>query len=468
MKKTTLLLLILTIAILCPTDALAEEGEGEEEDVDCFEALQSEPWQDLTHSHDDTNMPNHSGGSGTHTHARGTREIQIGNCYAWEEATSWEHQEVDPKPPTPIVEDYTKPIVLTCVAGPCLERPNPERSVGPADIHGNVPPDPVPGEPELFYPTIEIDGVHYWDSTRPPYQVSEEAKDAEIADGYRLQDIDGQLFLVPLKHIPVDPAAPAQQQETFTTYTVSEVIDGQSYLEPAPFHADPVDDAADTRPDDEQPQDAQDGQDSDGASYASLEGQFYQVTSNPAIPIQVTEYMVEGWANGQKKLPQWIELYNPNTLAVNLVGYEFSYVFKKQTHTIQLGHFLIPPESAAILATHIPRQRYRYEGISDAQVYNLDIENALRLGWLLKDPTGQVISEVGKVFGQKDDPVKPSRVGLSRVSYNVYPSQRTRDTYFFGFREDVSTPGFHEPPIPRSPALLRQKMRTTWASFKKK
>ena len=463
MKTFMFLLLILTIAVVCPTDALAEEEEQE----DCWETLQSQPWEDYTHSHDDTNMPHHSGGSGTHTHPASIREIRIGNCHAGENRYSWYHQTVDPKPPPPIVKDYTEPIVLTCVGGPCLER-RPIQAIGPVDIHGNVPPDPVPGEPELFYPTIKIDGEWYWDSTREPYQVSEEAKNAENADGYRLQEIDGKQFLVPLKHTPVDESAPAEQQETFTIYTVSEVIDGQSYLEPTPFHADPVDDAADTRPDDQQPQDSQDIQSEESPNYASLEGKFYQVTSNPAIPIQVTEYMVSDWANGQKQLPQWIEVYNPNTLAVNLVGYAFSYVSKKQTHTIQLGHFLIPPESAAILATHIPRQRYRYEGISDAQVYNLDIENGLKHGWLLTDPTGQTISEVGKAFGQKDDPIKPSRVSLSRVSYNVYPSQRTRDTYFFGFREDVSSPGFHDPPIPRSPALLRQKMRTTWASFKKK
>ncbi len=492
--KTLMCFSLLILSIVPLQNSVACEFTAEELIV----LLQAQPWEDYTHTHDTTNMPNHSGGSGTHTHEGTVRELRIGDCFASESRVDG-HEVVEPDPATPVIEGYQEPILGVCISGPCLEK-RPIQVLGPVDIHGNKPPDPEPGEPELFYPTIEIDGKNYWDSTRQPYQVSEEVENAETTpDGYKLEEIDGKLYLVPyedtLKHTPVDPffEDPAKQ-DTLIIYTLVKVIGGQNFLQATPFHARPVDDSTDdpvgteieprafedtqdppanTAGDNQDPQssqgnqDSQDGQDSLGETFASLDGKYYQVTSNPAIPLQVTEYMVEGWANGQKKLPQWIEVYNPNTLAVNLVGYEFSYVFKKQTHAIQLRHFLIPPEGAVILATHIPRQRYRYEGISDAQVYNLDIENALRLGWSLKDSTGQMISEVGKAFGQKDAPVKPARVGLSRVSYNVYASEDPKTAYFFGFREDVSTPGFHDPPIPRSPALLRQKMRTTWASFKK-
>jgi hypothetical protein len=182
----------------------------------------------------------------------------------------------------------------------------------------------------------------------------------------------------------------------------------------------------------------------------------------------ISEIMLsQGAENARTKLPQWIEIYNPNDLAVNLVGYEFSYVFKKKAHSIQLRHFLIPPESAIILTTHIPHQRHRYEGISELQVYNLKIENALKKGWSLKDLNGTIISQTGKIFGETENPIMPPRVGLSRVSQNVYGSENSQDPYFFGFRNDVSSPGFYEPQIPRSPALLRQRMKTTWASFKK-
>ena len=339
---------------------------------------------------------------------------------------------------------------------------------------------PNAGEPELFYPIVEIDGVFYWDPTREPYQISEEAKNAESPDGYRLEDIGGQLFLVPYadkqEHKTDDESEETQQQETFIIYTLVEQIGGQNYLQPTPFHAHSVQDPVAAGVDSQDNQQSQDLQDPQGAqdgldiqsgeseTFASLEGKFYQVTSNPAVPLQVTEYMVR---QGYHRLPQWVEIYNPNALAVNLVGYEFSYAFKKQTHSMKLGHFLIPPGTAIILATHIPLQNWKYEGITESQVYNLKIENALKQGWSLKDPLGGVISQTGKTFGEKEDPIMPERVGIYRVSYNVYRSERTRDSYFFGVRTDVSTPGFYEPQIPRSPSLLRQRMKTPWAVLKK-
>ena len=444
-----------------------------------FSAL---PYGDWTHSHNTSNMPNHSSGSGTHTHSNAVRHWQGEECQLWGNHPDFdaEHEVIeDPSPP--VIEGYTEPSVIVCVGGPCLEDDKPDTVVtGPVDLEGNVPPLSEPGEPELFYPTIEVDGQIYWDSTQEPYQISEEAENAETTpEGYRLEDIEGQLLLVPTdtsEQTPVDrfsedPAA----QDTFIIYTVVEVVGGQNYLKPTPFHAHPVDDSVDdltnTGVDSQDPEDIQEGLGIQGGAsetFASLDGQFYQVTSNPPIPLQVTEYMVRTWGDGQAELPQWIEVYNPNALAVNLADYEFSYVFKKETHSIELRHFLIPPDGAIILATHIPLRRYRYEGLTEAQVYNLKIEfNALIKGWSLKDTAGLVISQIGKSFGEKENPIKPERVGISRVSHNVYGSERPKDPYFFGFRKDVSTPGFHEPQIPRSPALLRQKMKTTWASFKK-
>lgn len=489
MKVCTYLSLILwIIGVIIVSDSHAEDGYCGVPGLtpEKFRAyIDSVPWEDFTHDHDTTNMPNHPATSGSHTHAASHKKFEMGTCAG--EASRDEgdlHKIVEPDPPPPVIEGYKKPIVWTCVSN-CFGETI--QVGGPVDIHGNLPPDPKPGEPELFYPTVEIDGKIYWDSTRQPYQVSEEAKNAETTpDGYRLEDIDGQLFLVPYedtsKHTPVDKFEDTAQQDTFIIYTVVEGFDGYNYLEPTLFQAHPVDDSVDdltnTGVDLQANQQSQDLQDPLGTqgkqdalvgeTYASLDGKFYQVTSNPATPLQITEYMVHTWGDGQRKLPQWIEIYNPNTLAVNLVGYEFSYVFKKQSYSIQLRHFLIPPEGAIILATHIPRQRYRYGGISESQVYNLKIENGLKQGWSLKDPFGEIISETGKSFGQKENPIVPARVGLSRMSYNVYGSERTKVAYFFGFRKDVSTPGFHEPQIPRSPVLLRQRMKTTWAAFKKR
>ena len=483
MNRLFLLFCFLFVSMLIVYNSYADDHicSAGYTDAEIDAALAAAPWEGETHSH---------GTFGEHTHDQAFRQVELpAGCFHTEYA-SHDHPEVEPEsepdPEIPVIEDHTKPIILTCIAGPCLEKENPNQVIGPTDIDGNLPPLPNAGEPELFYPIVEIDGVFYWDSTREPYQISEEAKNAESPDGYRLEDIDGQLFLVPYgdkqEVKPAEESEETTQQETFIIYTVVEVIGGQNYLKPTPFHAHPVDDSVDdltntgVDPQENQqsqdlqdPQGTQDGLDIQGGeseTFASLEGKFYQVTSNPATPLQVTEYMVYTWGDGQAKLPQWIELYNPNTLAVNLVGYEFSYVFKKQTYSIELQHFLIPPARAIILATHIPLQRYRYEGISESQVYNLKIENALKQGWSLKDPLGMLISQTGKTFGEKENPIMPERVGISRVSYNVYGSERLKDPCFFGFRKDVSTPGFHEPQIPRSPVLLRQRMKTTWGELK--
>lgn len=473
-------LIVLTIGAVSVRHSAAGCAD-EYTDAEIEAALQAAPWESMTHSHDSF---------GEHTHAQWFRQVELPPGCLHMEYSGHDHPDVEPEPEPeeiPVVEGYTPPIVLTCIAGPCLEKESPNQVIGPLDIHGNLPPEPAPGDPEIFYPTVEIDGQIYWDSTQEPYQISEAAENAETTpDGYRLEDIQGQLFLVPSEdtsaHTPVETSEDPAQQDTFIIYTVVEQIGGTNYLQPTPFHAHPVDDSADDSVDDltntgvdpqvnqesQDPQGTEGPQSEESETFASLDGKFYQVTSNPPIPLQVTEYMVRTWGNGQDKLPQWIEIYNPNALAVNLVGYEFSYAYKKQTHAIQLRHFLIPPEGTIILATHIPDQRYRYDGITEQQVYNLGIENALKHGWLLKDPLGGIISQTGKVFGEKEAPIMPERLGISRVSYNVYSSERTKVSYYFGFRKDVSTPGFHEPQIPRSPALLRQRMKTTWAAFKKK
>ena len=484
MNKCIVFLVLLLFCALIPQisradDHICSAGYTQEE-IDA--ALEAAPWEGITHSH---------GGYGEHSHEQFARQVELpAGCLhrdVWWDQHPYVKPESEPEPKEiPVIENYTTPAVLVCVGGPCLEKEKPNQVIGPVDLEGNVPPEPEPGDPEIFYPTIVVDDLVYWDSTREPYQVSEEAENAENPEGYRLQDIDGTLFLVPYgdKQTPVEASEETPQQETFIIYRHVNVIGGQDYLEPTPFHAHPVEDATlDPTPTGEAPQGGQQAEDSQGEedtqqgldiqqdgtgkTFASLTGKFYQVTSNPAIPLQVTEYMVDTWGNGQKALPQWIEIYNPNTLAVNLVGYEFAYVYKKQMRSITLRHFLIPPEGVIILATHIPRQRYRYGGISDAQVYNLQIENALKQGWLFKDPLGNIIFQTGKRFGEKKDPIKPERQGISRVSFNVYDSEHTRDTYFFGFGADVSTPGFYEPKIPRSPILLRQRMKTTWASLKR-
>ena len=451
-------------------------------DAEIDAALQAAPWQSETHSHDNY---------GEHTHENAFREVELpAGCWHAEYAAH-DHPEPDPEPEPaspPVVEGYTPPVVSTCIAGPCLNKENPNQVLGPLDLEGNKPPEPEPGE-EIYYPTVTVDGVSYWDSSRPPYKVPNTTQAEEIPAGYKLEEINGESILVPFDPDAVD----VDTETTLTIYYRVEVVGGRDYLQPVPVDVYPANGAGDGVTNtgvgpqgnqqsqgsqgNQQSQDAEDPENSQGGAseaggsdeiYASASGKYYQITLNPPRPLQVTEYMVDSWGNGQKKLPQWIEVYNPNTLAVSLRGYELSYVFKKQTHVVQLRHFIVPPKGAIILATHIPHQRYRYEGITASEVYNLEIENGLKQGWLLTDHNGEILSQTGKIFGATADPIKPERVGMSRVSYNIYESERTRDTYFFGFRKDISSPGFHEPRMPRSPALLRRKLTTTWASFKKK
>ena len=480
MHRFSLPLILLFLCVYIQSSHAGCAAGYTQEEIDAV--LEAAPWEDVTHSH---------GPYGEHYHAQWFRQVELPAGCLHSEHGDFDHPEIETEPEKkeiPVVEGYTNPFVLVCVAGSCLDKEKPNQVIGPVDLEGNVPPEPEPGDPEIFYPIIEVDGKNYWDSTQEPYQVSEAAKNAKSPEGYRLEDIDGKLFLVPYgdkqEDIPVEASEETHQQKTFIIYRHVNVVGGQDYLEPTPFHAHLVDDSTEERiptgvdpggnqqsEDNQGQEESQEGldiqEDGAGKTFASLLGKFYQITSTPAIPLQVTEYMMDTWGNGQAKLPQWIEIYNPNALAVNLVGYEFAYVFKKQIHSIKLGHFLIPPEGVIILATHIPHQRHRYEGITASQVYNLKNENALKQGWSLKDPFGRVISQTGKRFGEKGDPIKPERIGISRVSYNVYESERTRNPSFFGFRQDVSTPGFYEPQIPRSPVLLRQRMKTTWASMKK-
>ena len=61
-------------------------------------------------------------------------------------------------------------------------------------------------------------------------------------------------------------------------------------------------------------------------------------------PLRVTEYMVRNMVPGMGTFPQWIELYNPNSVDINIAGWHLTTVsFKKRckvfddTNDQQLG-----------------------------------------------------------------------------------------------------------------------------------
>ena len=199
------------------------------------------------------------------------------------------------------------------------------------------------------------------------------------------------------------------------------------------------------------------------------------------LPIRVTEYMVRDWGRGVwgGNLPQWIELQNPNAAAVNLKGYTFQYATRRfandpyTIHTLTLASaeddtdgFVIAGGGVAILVTHDVPSR-RFSGIEASQVYDLDIENVLKRGWVLTDAEGREVHRIGKdAFNALRNPVAPPHQEAARVSYHVYPSEAPTEAYYYGYNRDIGSPGFYEPPVPKAPSAIRAKRVGTWAGLK--
>ena len=202
-----------------------------------------------------------------------------------------------------------------------------------------------------------------------------------------------------------------------------------------------------------------------------------QPERQPLLPIRITEYMVRDWSAGSSGLPQWIEVYNPNTEAVNLKGWTFQYATRRsanaphKVHTLTLAGtqdgFSIAGGGVAILSTRkVPA--WRFSGIGASQVYNLNIDNVLKRGWVLTDADGKEIQRLGRAaFSALGDPVAPLHQNKARVSHQVLPSESPPEVYYYGHREDMGSPGFYEQPAPAAPSAVRRKQIGTWAALKK-
>ena len=180
-----------------------------------------------------------------------------------------------------------------------------------------------------------------------------------------------------------------------------------------------------------------------------------QAAASTPEPVQaqqdllITEYMMRD--GGFERLPTWIELYNPNTEAINLNGYVFTW--KGGTHAIQ--DFSIPPLTAVILAT---KQTLKKSGITDNQVYDLGIDcgRCLKSGWRLQ---GELID-----FEEKH----PAKRGWwkERESFQRYRHVNP-EGYYYGRANDIGSPGFYETPAPAAPILIRQHVGM-WANLKRR
>ena len=200
--------------------------------------------------------------------------------------------------------------------------------------------------------------------------------------------------------------------------------------------------------------------------------------SPPMQPLRVTEYMVRDWSAGMGQSPQWIELYNPDTEAVNLKGYTFQYAtqrFANQPYTIHTltlaatqDGFRIPGGGVAILSTQKLREG-KFSGIEvSTQVYNLNIENVLKRGWVLTDADGKEIHRLGRdTFSALGDPVAPRHQDGARVSHHAYPGESPSEPYYYGDSKDIGSPGFYEQPAPAAPSAVRRQRVGTWADLKR-
>ena len=201
----------------------------------------------------------------------------------------------------------------------------------------------------------------------------------------------------------------------------------------------------------------------------------------PMQPLRVTEYMLRDWSKGgvigNSNLPQWIELYNPNIEAVNLKGWTFQYATRRfrnqpyKIHTLTLAAtedgFSIPGGGVAILSTQQLHER-KFSGIEATQVYNLNIENVLKRGWVLTDADDKEVQRLGRdAFSALWDPVAPPHQDGARVSHHVYLSESPSESYYYGDSGDIGSPGFYKQPAPAAPSLVRPKRVGTWADLKR-
>lgn len=232
-----------------------------------------------------------------------------------------------------------------------------------------------------------------------------------------------------------------------------------------------------------------------------IEQQAMQVVKT-LDPIIITEYLLKDrprYAIGYP--PQWIELYNPNNEPVSLKGWVFTYAHREfvnypwQYTSITIAEnteaedgeiierdFQIPENTAVILATKSARY-WGGIGIED-QVYVLEINNYLKNGWHITDNEGNEVYRIGKAFNEYGDdpqyhntewtrgnPQLPGYTkGTYRVAYQVYPSGGPKETHFYGYGNDIGTPGYFEDVVPSAPTLKvfgpKFKRTTTWAQLK--
>ena len=212
----------------------------------------------------------------------------------------------------------------------------------------------------------------------------------------------------------------------------------------------------------------------DGASLGATGARLFPASS--IDPLLVTEWML---IDTGRSYPHWIEIYNPNSVDVNIEGYTFTYaeynLRTKWTHApITLTDFQVPAKSAIILASH---DTPIFSGLTTESIYQLNLnKHVLKRGWLLQDADGTEIHRIGRAFQNEGHPIlaNPPLVNTGakghtkgRVSYKRYKSSEpAQGEYYYGNATDVSSPGYFEV-APVAPALKKATLVSTWAALKR-
>lgn len=184
-------------------------------------------------------------------------------------------------------------------------------------------------------------------------------------------------------------------------------------------------------------------------------------------PLLVTEHMMRD--GGARRLPVWIELYNPNAVAVSMKGYTFTWASRKfanhpwMYHVVSIGDFSIPGNSAVILVSKATRDT---EGLADSEVYNLGIRHGrlLKSGWKITDTENNEVFSVGQAFGKGGPVLKGS--WKIRESYQVYKSADPPMQRYYGAPDDKGSPGFFEA-IVAAPTVVKHTRIGLWANLKR-
>ena len=441
MKNLIFLLFLLTIAILCPTDALAQEGEGEEEEacpltleeVDAL--LAEEPWEGFWHSHDTTNMPKHSQESGEHFHGTHRDAVDPYGCtHATFVLVNNLHETSDPEDPPPsVVKGLTYFTDDDDPEIPASERPPTGDLVPKEHSTTDDPAADADRQSEETAITPEPE-------TQTPPDNSQVIQTAlvEIASGARdsveaTDPTTGETTLI-------DPVA---AQAIIDSGALDEDSNAFDHLLPLFGDLSKV--------------------------AAELPRRSLEITPvHQPLDVVVTEYMLRATEN---KLPQWIEIHNKEDRTISLKGFKLSvWQHQDRARIITLSKFAYIPANGFLILVNRALTENDFGGINDKRVRRYELRDLGKYRWIkrfrLYDPQGTLVAN-----GDQYEPERPEIKEGVRYSYDAANKKITKwhkNKAWIGSPDDRSTLGWHafHEDVPASPRRITKKT-LSWASLKR-